>query len=145
LLDEGREPIDAVVSGFPLTVRVHLHYTKAVMGSALAITLRDEDGLEVFSTSTTEEKTPLRRREEGERVTADFTFEVPLRPGSYSVDATLFTSQGEDLCLDRVDRAATFGITRFQDDYLVRGLLRLPTVVEIHTPERQREKPGNSS
>jgi ABC-2 type transport system ATP-binding protein len=145
LLDEGREPIDAVASGFPLTVRVHLHYTKAVKGSTLAITLRDEDGLEVFSTSTTEENTPLMRREEGERVTADFTFEVPLRPGSYSVDAALFTSRGEDRCLDQVDRAATFGITRFEDDYLVRGLLRLPTAVEIHAPERQQEKPGNSS
>jgi ABC-type polysaccharide/polyol phosphate transport system ATPase subunit len=145
LLDERQEQVDAVASGCPVTVRVHLQYMKAVRGSALGITLHDDNGLEVFSTSTTEEKTPLGQRREGERVTVDFKFEVPLRPGSYSVDAAVFTPRSENLCLDRADGVATFRITRSQDGRSARGLVHLPTAVEIHNPEGQREKPSNSA
>jgi ABC-type polysaccharide/polyol phosphate transport system ATPase subunit len=144
VLDESQEQVDAVASGSSLAVRVHLQYMKAVRGTTLGITLRDDNGLDVFSTSTTEEKTPLRRRKEGEQVTVDFTFEVPLRPGTYNVDAAVFTPGGENLYLDRADEVATFRITRSQDGRSVRGLVHLPTAVEIHGPEGQREKPSNS-
>jgi ABC-2 type transport system ATP-binding protein len=145
LLDENQEQIDAVASGCPLTVRVHLQYMKSVSDITLGITLRDDNGLDVFSTSTTEENTPLGQRKEGERVTVDFKFEVPLRSGSYSVDAAVFTPGGENLYLDRVDGVATFGITRSHEGRSARGLVHLPTAVEIHNPEGQREKPSNSA
>jgi homopolymeric O-antigen transport system ATP-binding protein len=135
LQDESQKQVDAVASGCHLTVRVHLQYMKAVRGSALGITLHDDNGLEVFSTSTTEEKTPLGQRREGERVTVDFTFEVPLRPGTYNVGAAVFTPGGENLYLDRADGVATLRITRSQDGRSVRGLVHLPTAVDIHGPE----------
>jgi ABC-type polysaccharide/polyol phosphate transport system ATPase subunit len=140
LLDENREPVDELPSGSALTVRVHLQYMKTVSDSALGITLHSKRaGVDVFSTDTELEKTPLGRKEEGERATVDFTFGVPLQPGSYSVVATVSDSRRENIYLDRTE-AAVFKITRSRIESSVQGLVHLPTKVEIHGPEGEQER-----
>ncbi len=145
LLDENQKPVDAVPSGSTLTVRVHLRYTKPVKDSALGITLRSKRaGLDVFSTNTVRERTPLGQREQGEQATVDFTFGVPLQPGSYSVDAAVSDPQEEDPYLDRLSAAAVFKIIRSGSESPARGLVHLPTTVEIHDSEGEQERPSGS-
>lgn len=138
LLDERGEPTDDVSSGAGVTVRVHARYAAAAEESAVGITLRSEKGgIRVFSTDTTREGIELGRRETGEVVTVDFSFEVPLRAGNYNVDATVLAPQEED----RAREAASFKVTRAGSSLLAGGLVHLPTRVEIHDTER----PGRSA
>lgn len=133
LLDEARRPVDNVDSGARLTVRVHVEYLRAALDSALSITLRDAaSGVEVFSTGTADERTPLGSREAGERVAVDFTFDVPLRPGDFEVDASVSTYPEEEQ--DRISGAATLRVGRPEDERPARGLIYLPTMVEVLDP-----------
>jgi ABC-type polysaccharide/polyol phosphate transport system ATPase subunit len=133
LLDENGQPADALPSGATLTVRVRLRYDEAMEDSTLGIALRSEGaGLEVFSTDTVLEGVPLGRRDEGELATVDFTFGMPLGPGTYKVDATLTDPQAEDSYVARTQNEATLEISREGAITPVRGLVRLPARVEIH-------------
>ena len=136
VLDENGRPVEELSSGSTLTVRVHIRYEKAVSDSTLGITLHSKRArVDVFSTDTAREQVPLGQRAEGERATVDFTFGVPLQPGSYNVNATVSDPQGENL--DQMD-AAVFKLTRSGDESPVQGLVLLPTTVEIHGPEQER-------
>jgi ABC-2 type transport system ATP-binding protein len=143
LLDENGQPADALPSGATLTVRVRLRYEDAMENSTLGITLQSERaGVEVFSTDTTLEGVPLGRNDEGEQATVDFTFGVPLGSGAYNVGASLTNPQANGSDVACTEHAATFEIT--QDGTLapVRGLVDLPTDVEIHGLEGHQERPG---
>src|ERR687889_2741122 len=143
LLDENGQPADALPSGATLTVRVRLRYDEAMENSALGIALQSERAdLEVFSTDTVLEGVPLGRRDEGEQATVDFTFVMPFGPGVYKVDASLTDPQAEDSDVARTQNAATLEITREGTLAPVRGLVRLPAKVEIHTPEGRQERPA---
>ena len=143
LLDESGQPADALSSGATLTVRVRLRYDEAMENSTLGITLQSESaGLEVFSTDTALEGTPLGRRDKGEQATVDFTFVMPFGPGIYKVDASLTDPHAEDSDVARTQNGATFEITREGALAPVRGLVRLPAKVEFHTPEGRQERPA---
>jgi ABC-2 type transport system ATP-binding protein len=140
VLDEGGEPLSEVHSRSTVTVRVHARYATAVEDSALSITLRSKRaGVDVFSTDTTREETPLGPREAGEEATVDFTFELPLQAGTYTVDAAV--SQ-EDSYLDVAKEASSFKITNLGSEPSAASLVHLPTRVEIHGPDGERERPG---
>ncbi|HZC84725.1 MAG TPA: ABC transporter ATP-binding protein [Rubrobacter sp.] len=143
LLEEHGQPADALPSGATLTVRVRLRYDEAMENSTLGITLQSERaGLEVFSTDTALERTPLGRKDKGEQATVDFTFVMPFGPGIYKVDASLTDPHAEDSDVARTQNGATFEITREGALAPVRGLVRLPAKVEIHTPEGRQERPA---
>jgi ABC-type polysaccharide/polyol phosphate transport system ATPase subunit len=146
VLDEKGDPVSTVPSGSTVTIRVHARYAEATEESALGITLQSRKaGVAVFSTDTTREGTPLGHREAGEGTTVDFTFEVPLQPGTYTVDATISVPQDEGSYLDRADGAASFKVTRARSELSVGGLVHLPTRVEIHGPDGERERPSRSA
>jgi ABC-type polysaccharide/polyol phosphate transport system ATPase subunit len=108
VLDEKGEPASTVRSGSTVTVRVHARYAEAAEKSALGITVQSRKaGVAVFSTDTNREGTSLGPREASEEATVDFTFEVPLQPGTFTVDATVSVPQGEDSYLDRAKEAAS--------------------------------------
>jgi hypothetical protein len=112
---------------------VSLRYDEAMEESTLGIALRSEGaGLEVFSTDTMLEGVPLGRRDEGEQATVDFTFGMPLGPGTYKVAATLTGPQAEDSYVARTQDEATLEISQEGALTPVRGLVRLPARVEIH-------------
>lgn len=94
------------------------------------------------STDTALEGVPLGRKDEGEQTTVDFTFVVPLGSGTYNVDASLTDPQAGGSDVARTEHPATFEIT--QDGALapVKGLVDLPTDVEIHGPEGRQERPA---
>ena len=86
----------------------------------------------MFSTGTADERTSLGSREAGERVAVEFTFDVPLRPGEFEVDASASTSPEEEQ--DRVSGAATLRVGRRGDESPARGLVYVPTTVEVLDP-----------
>ena len=139
VLDEDQQVTEKVVSGSTVSVRVYLQYESGVGNSSLGITLRNPAGLEVFSTSTKAENVRIGRKTRGEQVIVDFTFEVPLQQGAYSVSVALSRAGNKDLHLDRVDVAAVFKIARPRGAGPIDGLVDLPTHVEVHTPAREQE------
>ncbi len=136
LLDETNEPTDRLPSGGNLTVRVHARYAQAVDESAFNVLLRDRSGTLLFETSTEAENAPLGAREEGEVVAVDFSFGLPLHSGQYSVEATI-SGEGDTL-LGRNENPVAFEI--FAEGRPVRGMVQLPTTVQVH--DRLREESG---
>lgn len=134
VLDELYNPVKAITFDSPLTVRAHIRFAKAVEDGVLSLTVRNEAGLDLFSTSTGAERTPLKKRREGEQAIVDFTFRAPLKHGTYSVNAAIFSSRQKNVYLDWVDVAAVFEVPIPTRRAPVGGLVYLPTTVEIHTP-----------
>ncbi len=139
LLDDSGAPTEAVDLDSPATVRLHLEYLEEVNGSAANIVFRNKAGLDVFATGTSVEKVRIGKRSKGERVIVDFSLNMPLQPGSYSVTASVSSSQNKELFLDWVDVAATFNIERSEGQGAVRGLIYIPTVVEVHSLDREQQ------
>jgi hypothetical protein len=130
LRDWNGDPARAVASGAGVTARVHLQYLGDEAESVLDLTLRDGDGLEVFTTSTAEEGAPIGPRSRGERASVDFAFAVPLRPGRYAVDAAVHAPR-VGACLSRAEAVATLEVLPPEDGRRVRGLVDLPTEVRV--------------
>ncbi len=118
---------------------MHLQYVKDVNDSVVNIILRDKVGLLVFSTNTTLEKTSLGERHAGERVIVDFTFQVPLKPGRYSVAVAVSHPESKDSHQDWIGVAATFTVSRPPGRDAFPGLVHLPTQVEVFEPDRVQE------
>jgi len=70
----------------------------------------------------------------------DFTFRVPLKPGDYSVTASISPNQGKNLFMDWIDVAAVFEIKRAEEQGVVKGLIHLPTEVEIHEQDSDQDR-----
>jgi ABC-type Fe3+/spermidine/putrescine transport system ATPase subunit len=139
LLDDHGRPVDVITSESNLTVRVHVRYMKAVDDSVVSIDLQNDVGLDVFSTNTTLEKTPVGRRQAGERVIVDFTFQVPLKHGSYAVAAAVSHPVSEDSHPDLGGATATFQVSPLSGRNAFTGLVHLPTRVAVFEPDRECE------
>ena len=136
ILDEQHHQIEAADIDSKITVRVHTQYTSDMEKSSLSIILRNKTGLDIFSTGTNSENVPIGPRRAGERMVVDFAFPLPLKPGDYSVAAYISPSE-KDVFLDWIDVAAVFRIDRpGKGKSGVRGMIQLPTEVEIHDEDR---------
>ncbi len=131
LVDWNGTPARAVASGSGITARVHLQYLKDEEESTLTLILRDGDGLKVFATSTADEGVRIGPRERGGRVSVDFAFAVPLRPGRYAVDAAVHAPRDGGICLSRAEAVAALEVEPPEDGRRVRGLVDLPTEVRV--------------
>jgi Wzt C-terminal domain len=120
-------------------VRVRARYARPVEESSLGVALRDGSGTLLFATSTDLEEVPLGARSGDEVVTVDFTFGVPLRPGGYGVEATVSGDGGR--LLGQSEKGASFEVVA--EVHQVRGLVRLPTTVEVH--DRDPEEQGQAT
>lgn len=138
VLDERLRPVETVAPNSTVTIRVNLEYLEAVKDSELTITLYNNAGLEVFSATTAMEGIPLKEMKKGEWVIVDFTFDIPLQRGAFSITAAARPVGNEDLYLDRVDAATVLEISP-QDQSPFRGILHLPTEIKVHTPEGERQ------
>ena len=143
LLDEHLCSLDAVAPmvspNSAITVRVHLKYLEAAKDSQLRITLRNQAGLDVFSTSTAALNGDLlKEMEKDERVMVDLTFKVPLQDGFYSV-TTATRAGSEDRYLDQTDPPIAFYIARPRGGSPYRGIVDLPTEIRVRAPEEERQ------
>lgn len=138
LLDENGRSVERVDSQSTVTVRVHLQYAEDVKKSRLEITLRNKAGLDVFSTNTNAENAPLEEMRNGDRAIVDFTFDMWLQPGQYSVTAAVSSPKAKNVYLDWVDVATVFKTERLKGQPAIPGLVRLPTTATVHGPDRDR-------
>lgn len=138
LLDEAGRSAHAIPSGSGLTVRVHLQYLRDEEESALNLTLRSGAAVRVFSTSTGDGEVSLGPRRQGERASVDFTLEVPLRPGTYSVDGAVLSPRDGGVCLGRSEAMASLEVVPSEGGHPVRGLVDLPTEVRVLDPAERR-------
>lgn len=139
ILDATGARADTVRPDSAVTLRVHVEYLEDVADSVVGFTLRNKGGLDVFSTNTSSEKTPVNERKKGERVIVDFTFEVPLQHGAYSVTAAVSHALNKRLYLDWIDVATVFKVERPEGRKAYAGLFHLPTKVGIHSPDRSQQ------
>ncbi|WP_273843425.1 ABC transporter ATP-binding protein [Rubrobacter calidifluminis] len=137
VLDEQGRPTEEVSPEERVTVRVHVEYEQPVPASAVGITLRNNSGLDVFSTSTALEGRKIGPKAKGERLIADFSFQPALRPGLYSVGAFVSPPAGGHVFLDWVDVAAVFEVGKPQERRQIPGLFHLPTEVAVHSLARR--------
>jgi hypothetical protein len=138
LLDGRGSKVSVVAPSSNLTVRVHALYMEAVDDSVVNIVLRNEVGLDVFSTNTILEKTPIGERRVGERVIVDFTFPIPLKEGLYSVSAVVSHPESKEVYLDWLGASAVFKVSSPSDRDEFPSLVHLPTQVKVFEPDRVR-------
>lgn len=138
LLNERGEPLDFVSPESTFTIRVHVGYEKDVDDSLVGVTLRNRTGLDVFSTNTGLEKTPVKRRKAGDRIIVDFGLQASLKHGPYSVGAAISRNVNKTSYLDWIDIVSTFEIGRPTGRGAFAGMVQLPTRVTIFEPEPAR-------
>jgi ABC-type polysaccharide/polyol phosphate transport system ATPase subunit len=141
VLDKDGAPANFVPMNAQVTVRAHVQYAEDLANSTLFITIRNRTGLDIFSTSTSLEKTPLKSRGAGERVIVDFRFRTALSHGLYSVTTGVFrgkTKKPRENYLDWIDVATTFHVEKPEKRGVVPGLVHIPTKVEILEPGQQQ-------
>ncbi len=134
MLDWNGDQIRAVASGSGVTARVHLQYLRDEEESVVALTLRNGAGLKVFSTNTEDEEASLGPRARGERASVEFAFAIPLRPGSYAVDAAVISRREGNACMSQAEALAALEVLPPEDGRAVRGLVDLPTEVRVLEP-----------
>lgn len=142
ILDKNGDPANFLPMNAQLTVRTHLRYVEDVDESTLFITVRNRTGLDVFTTSTSLEKTPIESRKKDDRVILDFHFRAALRHGLYSVTAGVYRGRKKrpnEPYLDWIDVATTFQVERPERRGAVPGLIHIPTKVEIMEPGNQQD------
>jgi ABC-2 type transport system ATP-binding protein len=139
ILDGHGRPTGLVAPDSTMTVRVHLEYLENVKSTILSITLRNKTGLDVFSTNTNLHKTPIKNRRVGDRIIVDFTLQMALRHGPYSVAAGISQGQNREAYMDWVSVASAFEIARPAHEGLILGMVRLPTKVTVSEPQPARD------
>ncbi|MGB3681071.1 MAG: ABC transporter ATP-binding protein [Rubrobacteraceae bacterium] len=140
LLDETGAPTEEVIQDSAVTVRTHVEYREKLSGSVVSITIRNRAGLDVFSTNTQLEKTKIGATDSGDRRVVDFSFEVPLQDGPYSVSAAIAHLRNRNVYMDWVDVAAVFRVERPQDRGAVKGLIYIPATIKVHAPDRKQQR-----
>ena len=142
VLDDAGNHVNFVPLNTPITVRAHVQYAEDVDESTIFMTLRNRTGLDVFTTSTSLEKTPLESRGAGEKVLVDFRFRAALRHGLYSLTVAVARGKNKkprEAYLDWVDVATTFQVEQPEKRGAVPGLVHIPTKVEILEPGQRQE------
>jgi ABC-2 type transport system ATP-binding protein len=94
---------------------------------------------ELFSASTALEGVPLEDMEKGKQLVVDFAFRVPLQKGRYDISAGVRAVGDVDSHLDRIEVATTFRVARPKDRKRFRGVVHLPTKIEVHAPAGERQ------
>lgn len=144
LLNSRGEHVYAVDPQEAITVRVHLEYLESVTRSALSITLRNIEGLDIFQTGTDLGNAPLGSRSPGDRVVVDFTCKLPLTNGTYSVNTAISSPEATAFFLDWVDVAAVFEVAPPSTGVPIPGLVDLPTQIKV-IDEGRGEDPDDAT
>lgn len=136
VLNDRGEPASVISPDSTTTVRVHVEYLEDVENSVLKIVLRNKTGLDVFSTTTNLEKSPIRRRRAGDRIVVDFGFRASVLHGPYSIAAGITPSNNQEVRIDWIDVATAFTIDRPTGRSTFGGMVYLPTEVKVFESEQ---------
>ena len=139
LLDETGSPTEEIIQDAILTVRTHIEYKEDLNNNIVSIILRNKSGLDIFSTNTQLERANIGKTNKDDQRVVDFSFQVSLQDGPYSVSAAVFHPKNRNLYMDWVDVAAIFKVERPITRGVVDGLVHIPATVKVHKPDRKQQ------
>lgn len=132
LLGQGGEAVRAVVTGDPITICVRVLFFQQCTNPTVGILLRDRLGRDIFGTNTYNLKQPLGECEAGQEVEVQFTCDLNIGPGEYSLTAAVHTKAVHlEECYDWADRVLTFRVLPGSDFHFI-GAAKLIPKVQIH-------------
>ncbi|HWI14238.1 MAG TPA: Wzt carbohydrate-binding domain-containing protein, partial [Burkholderiales bacterium] len=124
----GATPNDPALVGVGERVRfdieVEFHQAKAVY--IVGMLIKDRTGAEIIGLNTYQEKFDVPAVQAGDVLVFSFTMPIDLRPGDYSVSATIAYSQYEMKWMDWVDNALVLRVTDRVGDRRIFGLVLPP-------------------
>jgi hypothetical protein len=136
--DEGTRH-EYLPQGRPCSLRAAVEFNGVVEDPSFTVMLRDEDGRNVFGTSTTWAEEETGRYGPGDRALFTVSFENLLSPGRYYATVSVARRGGGQVLLDRRERAATFVSTGTRNSG---GVVDLPHSVEVSRGAPAAAPPG---
>lgn len=139
----GASPDDPALVGvgdrvrFDIQVEFHQPKDSYIVG----LLIKDRTGAEIIALNTYQEKFAVPAAQAGDAFVFSFTLPIDLRPGDYSVSATIAYSQYEMKWMDWVDNALVLRVTDRVADRRIFGLV-LPASREVAVRHAQLAHAG---
>ncbi|HLY18772.1 MAG TPA: ABC transporter ATP-binding protein [Bryobacteraceae bacterium] len=108
LLNADGAPVESVLGGQPVTVRVRCRFYQPACDPMVGILIRTRIGMEVYGTNTRIEKKHLGSYNAGDELAVDFHFECWLTPQSYTL--TVATQNPDGSSHDWLDDVILFEV-----------------------------------
>jgi homopolymeric O-antigen transport system ATP-binding protein len=108
LLNAAGEPVTAVASGEPVTVRVRSRFHQPKCDPMVGILIRTRIGMDVYGTNTRLEKVPLGEFQPGDELEVNFQFACWLTPQAYTL--TVATQNPDGSSHDWLDDVIAFDV-----------------------------------
>jgi hypothetical protein len=130
--------------GDRVAIELALEFHEARDSYIVGLLIKDRTGTEIIALNTFQEKFQVSPAKSGDRLVYTFTMPIDLRPGDYSVSATIAYSQYEMKWMDWVDNALVMRVTDRNTDRLIFGLV-LPSERAIAVRRTEVQVPPPSA
>lgn len=133
LLDPAGRPTRAILSGASVTVRIRVAFYEPVEDPTVGMVIRDRLGNEIFGTNTFKQGVRTGRWTDGQTLEVDFTMELPLGAGEYSISTAVHTLDTHVFhSYDWLDRALLFRVLPSHHGRSV-GVLHLEPEIDVRS------------
>ncbi len=126
--DLGETPTIGFNEQVKLIVEIDIH--EALQACIVGFFICDKNGNELIGSNTFEENYPIGKLESGEQLRVEFTFHLPLRPGSYSLTvagAENYTA----MTFDWIDNAMVFQVLPPDTGKRIHAWVDVPISVQV--------------
>lgn len=138
LVDEAGRPVDRYELGSALNFRCEVEFYKPLDFHIIGLHIRDQKGTDVIVLNTYQEQTDMPPVAEGDRLSYTITCPLDIKPGYYSISATVAYDQFKLQWMDWIDCLLVFRVVDPQPERLIFGV-HYPQNVEITCkPARSR-------
>ncbi len=123
---------DSHILGFneSVTLLIDVQVYKPLQGCIVGFFICDKNGNEIIGSNTFEENFSIGKLESGDRITIEFKFSLPLRPGSYSL--TVAGSENySSVTFDWIDNALVFQVLPPDTGKNIHALVDQPMSVNV--------------
>ena len=123
---------DSHILGFneSVTLLINVQVYKPLQGCIVGFFISDKNGNEIIGSNTFEENFPIGKLKAGDRITIEFKFSLPLRPGSYSL--TVAGSENySSVTFDWIDNALVFQVLPPDTGKNIHALVDQPMSVNV--------------
>lgn len=119
----GNGDIALVGVGDRVALELSLEFRESRDFYIVGVLIKDRTGTEIIAVNTFQEKFQVPAAKSGDCLVFSFTMPIDLRPGDYSISATIAYSQYEMKWMDWVDNALVMRVTDRNTDRLIFGLV----------------------
>lgn len=123
-------PSPVFKSNEKVTLKSSIKVKKSLESFIFGFYVCDKNGNEIIGSNTEEEEVPIGAVNAGDTVEVSFTFNLPLRPGGYSLTVAGAESYTTTTC-DWIDNAFVFKVLPPNNGKIVTALIDLPMKVDL--------------